>query len=348
MCAAYPEHPEEGNHEVREDGTACHWLAKELWDSIQHAEGELSPNNRLLTEEMFDACDVYHDVLRSWPNVDPVLEQTLPMDFIYPGMEGTPDAFAYNPSINTLWVGDLKFGFVSVEVWKNLQLSLYAGAVVKFLKIEDRNPRIVLTIVQPRDFNPEGAVRVWETSWSELEPILKWLSERAHAAMAPNPMVTSGPQCQQCPGRHACRAAQQSAMMAVEFTYGSTPHELSVEALGAEAARLYDAQKHMEARMSGLYMQMEKLMEKGVRVPFHEMRESRSRRYIDAEGMAKLKALAPYFNTTAVEEKPRSLRALDAAFPKEVIAMYSRRPRGALKIGRINPKDAERKFSKRK
>lgn len=347
MCAAYPENPEEGSHEVREDGTACHWLAKELWDMVNHSEGELSPNNRLLTDEMFKACATYHDVLRSWPNVVPVLEQTLPMGFVYPNMEGTPDAFAYNPSINTLWVADLKFGFRSVEVWKNLQLILYAAAVIKQLGIEGRNPRIVLTVVQPRDYSRDGDVRTWETNWTELQPIVDWLSEQAHATMGPNPMCTSGPQCWDCPGRGACKSAQQSAMMGVEFTYGSTPHDLSVEALGAEAARLYDAEQRMEARKTGLYMQIENLLSRGISVPFHEMRESRTRRYIPAENLEKLKALAPLFNTTAVEEKPRSMAALDASFPKELIAMYSRRPKGTLKVGRINPKDAERKFSKR-
>ena len=348
MCAAYPELPEEGSHEVREDGTACHWLAKELYDGIRHAIDELSPNNRLLTDEMFDACGVYHAVLASWPNVVPVLEQSLSFAFIYQGMTGTPDAFAYDPITNTLYIADLKFGFVSVEVWKNLQLILYAAAVIVMLGIAGRNPRIVLTIVQPRDYNRDGAVRTWETNWEEIAPIVDWLRECAHRAMAPNPSTRSGPQCTDCPGRHACKSAQQSAMMAVEFVYGYAPHDLSVEALGAEAARLYDAQERLDARLTGLHMQIENLLSRGVSVPFHEMRESRTRRYITPEGLERLKALAPYFNTTATIEKPKGIRELEASFPKDLVAMYSRRPKGTLKVGRVNPKEAERKFNKRK
>lgn len=348
MCAAYPELPEEGSHEVREDGTACHWLAKELYDGIRHAIDELSPNNRLLTDEMFEACGVYHGVLASWPNVSPVLEQSLSFDFIYRGMTGTPDAFAYNPSINTVFIADLKFGFVSVEVWKNLQLILYAAAVIRHLDIAKRNPRIVLTIVQPRDFNRDGDVRTWETSWAEIAPIVEWLRECAHRAMGPNPTTKSGPQCMNCPGRHACKSAQQSAMMGVEFVYGYAPHDLSVEALGAEAARLYDAQQRLDARLTGLHMQIENLLSRGVSVPFHEMRESRTRRYITPEGLERLKALGPFLGVSATVEKTKGIRELEACFPKELIAMYSRRPKGALKVGRVNPKEAERKFNKRK
>lgn len=348
MCAAYPENPEEGDHEVREDGTACHWLAKELWDGIAHAEGELSPNNRLLTEEMFTGVEMYHRVLHSWPNVEPVLEQTVSFDWLFPNASGTPDAWAYNPSINTLYVGDLKYGFRFVDAWRNLQLILYAAALIKMLGIEHRNPRIELTIVQPRDYGREGPVRTWETNWREIEPTVEWLIERAQMAMADGALCTSGPQCMECPGRHACKAAQQSAMMAVEFAYGSVPFDLCAEALGAEASRLEDAAKRIEARMTGLHMQIESLINRGVSVPFYELRESRTRRYFPPESVEALEALAPYFNVNIKQDKIKTVTQLEKELPKSVVDMYARRPRGALKVGRVNPKEVERKLSKRK
>lgn len=348
MCAAYPENPEEGDHEVREDGTACHWLAKELWDGVAHAEGELSPNNRLLTEEMFTAVDMYHGVLRSWPNVEPVLEQTVSFDWLFPDAEGTPDAWAYNPSINTLYVGDLKYGFRFVDQWQNYQLILYSAALIKLLHIEHRNPRIEMTIVQPRDYGREGPIRTWVTTWYEIQPIVEWLIGRAREAMGKNPLCTSGPQCMECPGRHACKSAQQSAMMAVEFAYGSVPFDLCPEALGAEASRLEDAAKRIEARMTGLHMQIESLLKRGVTVPFYEMRESRTRRYFPPESVEALKALGPYFKVNVMSDTIKTVRQLETQLPKQIVEMYSRRPKGALKVGRVNPKEVERKLSKRK
>ena len=133
MRAAFPDAPEDADTEVCEDGIACHWLAKEIWDGRQHAEDTLSPNQRVITEEMFDAVDMYHDLLRSWKNVVPVLEVTIAIDRILRGMRGTPDAWAYDPDKKTLYIADLKFGRGVVEVDRNSQLLTYLfGAVQLF------------------------------------------------------------------------------------------------------------------------------------------------------------------------------------------------------------------------
>ena len=130
MRAAYPEAPDEADNDVREDGIACHWLAAELFHKRYPALDSISPNGRVLTEEMFDAADLYLDVLNSWPGVGVTVEQQINCSAIYEGMVGTPDACAYNPTLRTLYVGDLKFGFRFVEVWENWQLIVYAWSLI--------------------------------------------------------------------------------------------------------------------------------------------------------------------------------------------------------------------------
>ena len=95
MRAMFPLAPDEADNEVCEDGTACHWVASEVWDGRFPPVDSLSPNGRVLTDEMFDAVDMYHDVLRSWEGVIVVCEKYVPIPRILQGFGGTPDAWAY-------------------------------------------------------------------------------------------------------------------------------------------------------------------------------------------------------------------------------------------------------------
>ena len=73
------EYVEETDNEIREDGTACHWLAAELWEGRSVTPGTLSPNGREITEEMLYAVDDYHVLLRSWNATDITIEKLVPV-----------------------------------------------------------------------------------------------------------------------------------------------------------------------------------------------------------------------------------------------------------------------------
>lgn len=336
---------DELDNEVREDGTACHWLAQELIAGNSHAIGDISPNGRELTPEMFDAVDEYRALLASWACV-PVIEQPLPVSQHMPGIQdGTPDAWGLNGT--TLHVGDLKYGFAPVEVWKNSQLTIYAYTLLKMLVTDGHVVRkIVFHICQPRCAHRDGTTRSWTTTPEELCALGQHLIERAWECYAAEPLCTVGPQCANCPASYACQSLQAAGLRAAEISYGATPMELTERQLGHELAVLMQAQKNMENRIVGLSAQAEHLLRRGKRVPGFELgrKATRWRWRNGADQM--LRRLGEMFGVE-VETAPtiKSVAKLRNSFPIDVQTMYAEKPEGELKLRMIDPHEAEKRFT---
>src|SRR5690606_13869105 len=106
----------------------------------------------------------------------------------FPGVaDGTPDAWRYHADAATLHVGDFKYGFRPVEVWRNAQLIVYAWTLVcELTKGGDAPQQVVLTICQPRCAHRDGTTRSWTVSASELAEVARTLAAAAQACYAPN------------------------------------------------------------------------------------------------------------------------------------------------------------------
>jgi Protein of unknown function (DUF2800). len=344
MRAMFPDAPDEADSEVTEDGTACHWLASETWEGRFKQEGSLAINGRVLTDEMFDAVDMYHNVLRSWPGVVAVCEKFVPIPRILQGSGGTPDAWAYNPDTKTLYIADLKFGFRFVEVWDNLQLICYACGLIDMLGLDWSSTNIVFTIVQPRARHRDGPVRTWKTTANAILPQVMML---ASAAVAPT-HYTPNPGCGDCPGRHVCVAYQNAAMRAFEVSYGGgAVHELSPAALGAELRLLKDGLKKMEGRISGLEVQAESLIRKGVSVPGWVLSATYAREGWKEGAEAQLLTLAEKFFDGAKIAKPPKLITPNQArqvLPTAIVAMYAHKPSTGVRLTKQDPYEARKAF----
>lgn len=344
MRAMFPDAPDEADSEVTEDGTACHWLASEVWEGRMHPEGSLSPNKRVLTDEMFDAVDLYHDVLRSWQNVVAVCEQYVPIPRILQGFGGTPDAWAYDPTTNTLYIADLKFGYRFVEVWENLQLICYACGLIDLLRLDWNTVKIVFTIVQPRARHREGPVRSWTTTGNGILPFVMMLAQRAVAPL----LYVPNPGCPDCPGRHVCTAYHNAAMRAFEVSYGGgSLHELSPAALGAELRQLKDAEKKIKGRISGLEVQAEDLLRKGKGVPGWRLSATFARETWRAGTEPELLTLAEKFYGGVNIAKPTKLltpNQVRAILPASIVAMYAHKPSTGVKLTKADPFEARKAF----
>lgn len=346
LRALYPEAPDEADNDVREDGTACHWLAERIWNGVTPALDSLSPNHRVLTEEMFDAVDVYHDVLRSW-GVEVHVEETIECSTIFPGMEGTPDAWAYDFQKQTLYLADLKFGWRHVEVFKNLQFAIYLIALLTKLNLWNAaDLRIVATVVQPRSTHGEGPVRYWWATIDQLRELATHLQMRAALAMAPGALCTPNPGCIDCPARHACEALQQSALVALEMSYGSVPMELSAPAAGKELALLRLAAKKLEARITGLEGQVTGIIRDGAVVPGWELRHSHGReRYIEGKEQNMITAARLAGVDIRAPDRPISPAQARKKLPASLVAVYAYKPPTGLKLVRTDPLAAEKAFT---
>jgi hypothetical protein len=346
MRSMFPDAPDEADSEVTEDGTACHWLAAETWENRFQSEGTLAPNGRVLTDEMFDAVDMYHGVLRSWPGVVAVCEKYVPIPRILQGFGGTPDAWAYNPDTCTLYIADLKFGFRFVEVWDNLQLICYACGIMDALRLDWARTNIVFTIVQPRARHKDGPVRVWKTTGDAILPHVTMLALAATRAT----QYVPNPGCTDCPGRHICVAYQNAALRAVEISYGGgNTHELNPPALGAELRLLKDAAKKLEGRISGLEVQAESLLRKGTPVPGWTLSATYARETWREGSEAELLTLAEKYFGGVTITKPAKLVTPNQArqvLPKDIVAMYAHKPSTGVRLTKADPYAAHKAFDK--
>lgn len=341
MRAMFPAAPEEADNEVCEDGTACHWLASEIWERRFPQEGTLAPNGRVLTDEMFDAVDMYHDVLRSWPGVHAVCEQHIAIPRIATNFGGTPDAWAYNPDTKTLYIADLKFGFRFVEVWDNWQLICYVCGLLDLLGLDWQHTALEFVIVQPRCSHRDGPVRTWRTHAALLDDKITQLQAAAAAATCYVP----NPGCRDCPGRHVCVALQNSALTALETSYSGDPHELPPAALGDELRRLKEGVKRMEARVTGLEMQTESNLRSGTMVPGWTLAASYARERWREGTEPEVIALG-VLQGVNVAKPMRAITPAQARklLPVAQVAMYACKPSTGMKLCKVDPYEARKAF----
>ena len=352
MRAAYPNEPEEADTDVRRSGTACHWLAQEVWNGRNPAEGSLAPNGRVLTEEMFDAVDMYLDVLRAWQRknnrADILVEQPVPCDHIHPLMaDGTPDAAQVDMIARVIRVGDLKFGFKFVEVWENWQLMIYASALLRWWGIsglDEQHWWVELTIVQPRSYHRDGQVRTWRVRATDLRA---YINIAIAAAAQAGGDCTVNPGCTDCPGRHACMTLQNSAASAIEQSYGSVPLELTPAAVGDELRRLAEAMRYMEARITGLQTQAESMLRGGSVVPGWRLGAGYARETWREGSESLVLALAAYYGNPQLAKPTRAItpnQARKAGLPADVVAVFAHKPSTGVKLIKQDPNEAKKAF----
>jgi hypothetical protein len=346
MRSHFPDAPDEADDEIREDGVACHWLASEVWHGRTPKLDSLSPNHRVLDDDMFDAVDLYLDILRSWEGAEVYVEQKISVAAVIPGQEGTPDAWSYNPTMKLLRVADLKYGFRFVEVWENWQMIVYVLSLIALLQLDDRDLLVEFTICQPRSHHRDGPVRKWRVKASDLRAYANILAGAVADANKPDPPCIPNPGCTDCPARHACVALQNTALRALELAYAGVPLELTPGAVGDELRRLEDAARKLDARITGLKTQAESLLRAGAIVPYWGL-ETAFARLRWREGMeAQIAALGVLFKVNLLNDpKPITpTQAKKTGLPAAILDAYSHKPSTGVKLTRQDPNKARKVF----
>lgn len=156
-------------------------------------------------------------------------EHRLDLSSLHPTMFGTADRIGVYPSLKLLRVYDLKFGAgIPVEVADNTQLKYYAlGALLEFGKdfgIVD----VEVIIVQPRCSHPDGPVRRWRTTATELEEFATELVINAMRTEEPNAELVSGGHCRFCPAKSKCPELKNLAVRSAQAEFApllQEPHK---------------------------------------------------------------------------------------------------------------------------
>jgi len=351
-CRAAPtmehDYPGEDTQASRE-GTAAHAYAYGLMTgAFVPSVGALHSETGLeYTQEMADAAQLYADDIAStlgpqWR--DHVrLEQRVDLDNLHPEAFGTPDALAVYPKYIYCW--DYKFGHMYVDAFENWQMIGYVSKFVEALSSDDEmTTRVTLTVVQPRNFHPDGPIRRW-TVWAwELRPYINLLKGWLAEAMHPDVKATPHPDaCLYCSARPQCVALRNAAYAVMDYARTKQAVKLQPHELGIELGRIQDMEQLLKAYRTGLEEETEGALRHGVAVPGYTMAPGRSvlQWNVPPELLADLgdaiwKPREPITPTQARDRKLLAPELLDA---------YATRPAGALKLTRVDHTLAKKVFT---
>jgi hypothetical protein len=256
-------------------------------------------------------------------------------------MFGTADAVVYAPSIRTLYVDDLKYGQgIVVEAEDNSQGQMYAlGALLEFEKLHPAQQidKIVIAIVQPRAYHPEGSIRRWSISYEDLLAFASVLLERAHATQGTATPLVVGPWCRFCRAAGICparlKAAESVAM--VEFQNVPVDRPPEPEALPATVVGdLLTKLPLLEGWVRSLRAHAEAALNRGEAIPGWKLVPKRATRrwrderavldFIDRHGIPPAAIHETVMKSVAQAEK--ALRKWKLEIPEDLFSKESSGP----------------------
>lgn len=232
--------------EYAKQGTTAHWLADtclkdpklEPWALMSDFEystdgervgvpgtGYTFPDGDevFIDKNMVDAVQSYLTCLESWhPREDRNqgnhwIERKFHCPSIHKLFYGTSDFVYWAEAMRTLHVWDYKHGAgVVVEVDDNVQLKYYAAGALEDLGLWEVVEKVVIHIVQPRGWHPDGAHRYSEIDPDDLDAwVFDGLVPGMKTALISRDTIF-GKHCQFCPARQGQCPSVMAAMAEYE------------------------------------------------------------------------------------------------------------------------------------
>lgn len=336
--AAYPE-TEIGASSL--EGTAAHWVNQHMLTAGIPEVGTMTPQGIPVTQEMVEGAellmaDIYATLGRQWKQML-FVEQRVLIPRVHKDNWGTPDYYAWGTTSTgkvVLYLWDYKFGYGLVEAANNWQLIDYTAGILDQMGNSDLEVIVDMRIVQPRAFHRDGPVRKWRVLAADLRPQINILAMAAEDATSVSPTATPDPDaCENCKGRHACEALQRRAYKIADAAKQYAALELTPHAMGLELRTLKHAQALLEARISGLEMEVQANIKRGQRVPFWSM-ESSPGRLAWVKPSSEVIALGQMLgvNLSKPVEPITPAQAIKAGVPDDLVKLYAQRPTGTAKL----------------
>ena len=320
-CPGSVQYPQDDREtDASREGTAAHRFA-ERW-LISGAPPADMP------DYMAEPLAVYIAAVLS-VTTNPAVEQRLQMPLIHPACFGTADAT--HRGGRRVFVFDLKFGRMPVEVENNYQLICYAIGAAR--------PGDVVTvyIVQPRIWHPDGPIRSVTYSYDELTEHAARLHKQAVIALSENAYTSPGYHCQWCPGLHVCPAARRVSLQ-------DRPQVLEIpdSTLADELQILRESLAVTQNRLDALERDALGRLRTGARLIGCNAHYSEGRRSWNTpdEDVIKMSDLLNINITKLITPA----QALNCGIPEEIINQYSNRKTGKLKISTDGDEIAKRVF----
>ena len=346
-------YPEDQQSEAAREGTAAHWALTEVCHGRAVAEGQVTPDNHVLTAEMIEGADdvlawVHARIAEHGEAPQMFVDHRVTMPRIHPDNWGTLDLALWFAAARTLYLLDYKFGHGWVEIFENYQVIDYAEGMLAELGINgasDHQTRVVLGIAQPRSYHPDGPMRFWSVLASDLRVHWNKLTMAAMLAYQAEPPTVVNDECDNCRARRACPALQATGLRAMDRAEQAVPFDLPVHALGIELHQVRKALKALTARETGLAGQVEATIARGEAVPFWSLAREPGRmkwKTTTAEVLALGTMLGVQLQKPAEAITPTQAKAkgLDPA----LLDAYAERPNGSAKLVPVEDSSARRIF----
>lgn len=330
-AAQYPEQPE--GDEARE-GTCAAWLAQ-LVLTGQAANcaalvGVTHKNGWLVTAEMAAIVQDYVNmVLKRGGTTSCEKYVTLSTD---PLIAGTTDLSATIASIPTLYIDDLKYGRLPVEVRRNTQVVIYAGAELRKHPPGTFN-LVQLGIYQPRAFHKDGIYRKWVVSVAELEKLCEEIIAAGVRCYAPNPTATPGDWCTYCPVATRCQALAQTNYTRVSLVHSQSHRDMTPLEISRELDFLDEAESTLKARKKAVTAEAEQRA-KSENIPGRRLEMGKGDRRFRVPGsiVRMMTGIDPY--QAPKECTPAELERRGAS--KDVVNAMSYRPDTVFKLVKMD------------
>jgi len=134
------------------------------------------------------------------------------------------------------------------------------------------NPRLVLSIVQPRCYDGRPAVLTWETTLDDIRAYTNALRQAAAEHNSGTAKLCTGGWCRDCLSRYKCPAIRDAVASAIDYSTSPIPHNLSDDALSYELDVTTTAEDRLKQRRAALVAEAEGRITKGVFVPGYQMK----------------------------------------------------------------------------
>jgi hypothetical protein len=357
--AMQQKYPEDKESDEAREGTAAHHYVAEILNGRDVEVGTFAPNGVPINAEMVDCAQALlvdvRDTMKANPDGQLYIEQRFNMSTsIHALCWGTPDVVLAVFSRKVVFVWDYKYGHGYVDAAGNWQLFAYLLGVLETMGVppsEWHEWTAVLSVAQPRNYHQSGSLRDWQ--FRVGSQVAKEMHEAirlgAYQAMLPNAELRTGDHCTHCTARHACPALQRAGGLAMDVALRSQPVDLPPHAVGLELRQINDAINRLEARKTGLDEHALGLIRSGTHVPFFSTEYASGREKFvvpAAEVFALGDMLGADLRKPAEAITPGQARTAlkKLGIDGEVISSYAEKPRGALRLVRVNDDAAKLAF----
>lgn len=264
--------PQTEESEAAAEGTAAHEVAVWLFHGYDVQEGMQTSNGVQVDEEMIEFAGLYVDHIKQIIATNPGcwfgLETMTHARRIHPEAWGTTDFWLYNQAAGLLYIRDFKYGHKTVEVHDNDQLIGYATGRMDDLGMPDLGITLDLGVIQPRAFHADGVIRTVCMPATDIRPHVNRLAGMADEALGSNPRFITGPHCADCLALHACKAARQASMMAVDHVaQGPQVEHMDDASSASEYLLLKRSQEAIESRLKAKEAELLSRIREGHTVP---------------------------------------------------------------------------------